>query len=100
MQIELEEILKSFEINMDEFIDLCILSGCDYTPTITGFGPATGLKMIKDCGTLEAVIRRIEKENRDPKKKRKAIPQEFLYEESRQLFKNPEVIRNIAQINA
>ena len=30
-QINLQEVLDGFEMNMDEFIDLCILCGCDYT---------------------------------------------------------------------
>lgn len=31
VEIDLSKVLKSFEMNMDEFIDLCILCGCDYS---------------------------------------------------------------------
>jgi flap endonuclease-1 len=37
--INLEEMLKGFEMTMDEFIDLCIMCGCDYTHSIGGIGP-------------------------------------------------------------
>ena len=45
--IDYDEILKGFEMNYDEFVDLCILCGCDYTPTIDGIGPITAFKLIK-----------------------------------------------------
>ena len=31
---------------MDQFIDLCILCGCDYVNNIRGIGPVTALKLI------------------------------------------------------
>jgi len=46
IEVKLQDVLKGFKLNMDEFIDFCILSGCDYLPTIPKFGPATALKYI------------------------------------------------------
>lgn len=38
---------------MDQFIDLCILCGCDYTSNIRGIGPVKALSLIQKHGTIE-----------------------------------------------
>lgn len=82
-------MLKELDLNYDEFVDLCILCGCDYTDTIEGIGPITAFKMIKDHKTIEGVIEAVKQENEHGKRKKKyGIPSNFLYEESRSLFKN------------
>ena len=40
---------------MDEFIDLCILCGCDYVDSIRGIGHKTAFKLMKKHRTLEKV---------------------------------------------
>lgn len=91
-EINYEEMLKGLDLTYEEFVDLCILCGCDYTNTIEGVGPATAYKFIKDFKTIEKVIEHINKDNEnDKKKKRYIIPDPFLYEDSRELFMNPEV---------
>lgn len=94
-QIDLKEVLKGFDMEMDEFIDLCILCGCDYTRSIGGIGPVRAFKLIQDEGTIENVLEKVKEANDDPKKKsRFIIPDAFLYEESRELFKKPNVDRD------
>lgn len=39
-----------------QFIDLCILLGCDYLDPIKGVGPSTALKLIREHKTLEGVV--------------------------------------------
>jgi 5'-3' exonuclease len=39
-------------LTMDQFIDLCVLCGCDYTTSIRGIGPTTALKLIQTHGTI------------------------------------------------
>ncbi len=56
-------------MSMDQFIDLCIMCGCDYTKNIGGIGPVKAFKFIKDCETIEGVLKKIEKDAEDPKKK-------------------------------
>ena len=34
IQVKYEEVLAGMEMTREEFIDLCILLGCDYVPTI------------------------------------------------------------------
>lgn len=72
---------------MKQFIDLCILLGCDYVEPIPKVGHNTALKLIREHGTLEKVVEAIES---DPKKKY-TIPDDWPYKEARDLFFNPDV---------
>ena len=94
-QIDLNLLLEGFGMNMEEFIDLCIMCGCDYTNSIGGIGPIGAYKMIEEDKNIEAVLDKIRASNADPNKKKKyVIPESFLYEESRAIFKEPDVIRD------
>jgi flap endonuclease-1 len=66
---------------------LCILLGCDYLDPIPKIGPNTALKMIREHGSLEKVVEFIEK---DPKK-RYTIPEDWPYQDARELFLHPDV---------
>ena len=37
---------------LDNFRHMCILSGCDYLPSISGVGLVTALKWLKKCGRM------------------------------------------------
>ena len=88
-QICLADVLKGLELNMEEFIDLCILWGCDYTPHIQNCGPSTALKMIKNYGSIEEILKVIESDSKWSKKY--LVPDPFNYEQARELFKNHNV---------
>lgn len=49
----LQDILTSLELNMKQFVDLCILLGCDYGSRPKKQGPVTALKNIKKYEKLE-----------------------------------------------
>lgn len=86
-------MLKEFEMTMDEFIDLCILCGCDYTVNIGGIGPGKSFSYIKKCQNIENVLKEVELNNENPKTKKKyLIPDPFNYVESRELFRKPDVL--------
>ncbi|KFY13423.1 hypothetical protein V492_03283 [Pseudogymnoascus sp. VKM F-4246] len=70
-----------------QFVDLCILLGCDYLDPIPKVGPNTALKLIREHGTLEKVVEWI---NND-EKKRYTIPEDWPYADARELFFNPDV---------
>ena len=54
--ILLQDILSAMEFSYPEFVDFCILSGCDFTISPKGFGPATALKeFVKSSKKLENV---------------------------------------------
>ncbi|CAO1421567.1 unnamed protein product [Diamesa hyperborea] len=84
-EIHYEKVLKGLELNAEEFIDLCILMGCDYCDTIRGVGPKTAITLIQKHRSIEKII-----ENIDTKKY--TIPKDWNFEQARNLFKNPEVI--------
>jgi flap endonuclease-1 len=44
-----------------QFIDVCILCGCDYCGSIKGIGPKTALKLIKEHKTLEKAVEKLDK---------------------------------------
>ena len=46
---------------MSQFIDLCILLGCDYLEAIKGIGPKSALKLIREYVVLKCVVRHLRK---------------------------------------
>ena len=81
-EINLKNVLKELEFSQDQFIDLCILLGCDYTPTIPKVGPKRAFDIIKQYKNIETFL----KENTKYK-----IPENFNYGEARDFFKNPPI---------
>jgi flap endonuclease-1 len=79
-RIELEQILADNELSRDQLIDLAIMIGTDFHPGIKGIGPKTGLKLIKEHDTLEAVCAA----------KGKDVPERL--DEIRQIFRDHPVV--------
>jgi flap endonuclease-1 len=84
-----DDVLRELGLTADQFVDLCILCGCDYTDKIPGIGPVRALGLVQKHGSLEAVLAAL-----DPEKYK--IPDPFPYEEARRLFKNPDVLAGAA----
>jgi len=100
LEVNLQQMLKELELNYEEFIDLCILCGCDYSEPLEGIGPVTAYKLIKENKRLEDVVKKLEEDNKKGTKKRKwVIPEHFTYPEARELFKNPEVIQDFSNVS-
>lgn len=55
--IYLEEMLKDLEITREQLIDIGILIGTDFNEGVKGIGPKTALKLIKEHGDLESVMK-------------------------------------------
>ena len=93
VEISLKSVLNALNMTMDEFIDLCILCGCDYASTISGIGPTRAFKYIQENKNIEKVLKVIERENAmaNGKKPKFIVPTEFNFEEVRELFKTPRV---------
>ena len=70
-----------------QFVDLCILLGCDYLDPIKGIGPNTALKLIREHGSLEAIVAHIQSES----KPKYTIPADWPYKDARDLFFHPDV---------
>lgn len=84
-EFDYNKVLEGLKLSQDEFIDFCILCGCDYCRTIKGIGPKMALKLIQKYHTIERVIANLDKS-------KYTIPDPFNYKESRELFKNPKVL--------
>ena len=54
-----DEILKELKLTNEEFVDLCILCGCDYTLKISKIGYITAYKLIIKYRTIENIIENI-----------------------------------------
>lgn len=52
-EIRLDKVLEGLQLSMAEFIDLCILLGCDYCDSIKGVGPKRAVDLIKEHKSLE-----------------------------------------------
>ncbi|KMS94574.1 hypothetical protein BVRB_020040, partial [Beta vulgaris subsp. vulgaris] len=79
------KFLKGLDLSMVQFRELCILCGCDYTGSIRGIGPQKALSLIKQHGSIDDALKHIDTT-------KYPVPAEFLYEDARALFENPEVL--------
>ncbi|MBF76242.1 hypothetical protein CMK20_18935 [Candidatus Poribacteria bacterium] len=50
------KIIKDLELNQEEFLDFCILCGCDYCPVVPRIGAITALKLIKKYKTIDNIV--------------------------------------------
>lgn len=83
LEVSLERVLEQLNISMDQFIDFCILSGCDYCDTLKGVGPSTAIKLIIQHGSIEKVLETIDAEK---------VPSNFRYQAAREFFKECEAV--------
>lgn len=51
-----EKIIEDLKLTHEQFIDFCILCGCDYCPTILRVGPQKAYQYIQKYGTIEKII--------------------------------------------
>ncbi|KAH8372992.1 hypothetical protein KR009_009612 [Drosophila setifemur] len=79
-----EKLLEGLSINGREFIDLCILLGCDYCESIKGIGPKRAIELINTYRDIETII-----DNLDTNKY--TLPENWNYKVARELFIEPEV---------
>jgi flap endonuclease-1 len=63
--IELSKALEATGLTREQLIDLCILMGTDYNEGVMGIGPKKGLKLIKEHGSLEGVLKLLDVEIED-----------------------------------
>jgi flap endonuclease-1 len=75
--IDLDTILVNFDMSYIEFIDMCILCGCDYCGNLPRIGNKTAFNHIKKYKNIEGVLPKV-----------KELPEDYVnkYKESRRLF--------------
>lgn len=77
-------VLEGLQFTHAQFIDLCILLGCDYCESIRGIGPKRAIELVRQYETIEEIVR-----NLDTKKF--TVPADWNYRKARELFVTPEV---------
>jgi len=83
-EFTLRKVLEGLEMTQEQFIDLCILLGCDYCDTIKGIGPKRAVDLVKEHKSIDVILDKIDKE-------KYKVPENWLYKEARQLFIKPEI---------
>lgn len=83
-EFSLDRVLSELEFSHDQFVDLCILLGCDYCESIRGIGPKRAVDLIRQHRDLEGIIKNLDK-------KKYQVPDDWPFEDVRHLFKAPEV---------
>lgn len=79
-----QKLLDELGMNKDEFIDLCILLGCDYCESIRGIGPKRAYDLVKQHHCIEEILKHLDS-------KKYTVPEDWMYKEARRLFQEPEV---------
>lgn len=74
--IDINKVLSLLDLNHDSFIDMCILSGCDFCTTISKIGPAKAYSYICKWGSIEGI----------KKYSGLFIPNTFRYQDARNIF--------------
>ncbi|KAF7728925.1 Elongation of fatty acids protein 2 [Apophysomyces ossiformis] len=85
-EVHLDKALEGLEMDMNQFVDLCILCGCDYVQSIRGIGPARAYSMIKEHKSIEKALPHL------PEKLRANVPEDWKFDDARELFLKPEVL--------
>lgn len=87
---DLEKILDELKLTYLQFIDLCILSGCDYLPqTILKVGIGRAYKLIKEHGSIENIL----KNDKNILNGNYKVPENFDYKTARAYFLNPPIAK-------
>lgn len=80
-EYNLNEILEKLDITYEQWVDFCILCGCDYSKRIRGMGPIFSYKFIKQYGNIENLLKNV-MDNQT----KYTIPNSFNYIRARNLF--------------
>ncbi|KAL0861303.1 hypothetical protein ABMA27_008863, partial [Loxostege sticticalis] len=83
-EFHLDRVLEGLQLQQNEFIDLCILLGCDYCGSIRGIGPKRAIELIRQHRSLDEVLKNIDTTKYPP-------PEDWDFEGARRLFLEPEV---------
>lgn len=81
----LDVALKELDLSMSQFVDLCILCGCDYVDGIKGVGVVKALNLIRKHKTLDKIVPILRGE------KGFEVPEEYPIEDIRRMFISPDV---------
>ena len=81
------DMLTEMKLTAPQFVDLCILLGCDYCGTLKGIGPHRALDLIHKHGSIEAILEAGGAEFRA----KHPPPEPYPFAAARRLFTHPDV---------
>jgi len=84
-EINLENLLNHLNLNQDEFIDFCILLGCDYCQGISEYKPNIIFEYFSKNKNIEKTLQLMKNDNMN-------VPNEIYYKDTKEYFTNPKVI--------
>ncbi|EAX81227.1 XPG I-region family protein, partial [Trichomonas vaginalis G3] len=87
LQIDYKIMMEKSGLTREEFVDFCILMGCDYCDTIKGIGKKHAYELIKKYHNIETIIKNLDKKYE--------LPEDFDYVRARELFFNHEVTTDV-----
>jgi flap endonuclease-1 len=77
---DVTNIRNILKLSYDQWVDFCILCGCDYLKRIRGLGPQLSYKYILKYGNIESILEFLKTH------KKCKIPENYNYEKARELF--------------
>jgi flap endonuclease-1 len=89
--IELESVLKELGITREQLIMVGLVVGTDYNPGIKGYGPKKALALVKECKTLEKLLKKIDWDSQFKEEGLEVIPAEEIFE----FFATPPVTEDV-----
>jgi flap endonuclease-1 len=90
LEYNLNYILQILNLSYEQFVDFCILCGCDYTCKIPKLGSETAYKLIKIHNNIETII-----ENVCGEGKKFKLPPKFEFQKARNLIMKNETLEDI-----
>lgn len=64
-------------------------------------GPATAFKLLIENKNIEGVLRKIKNDNMNPRKKKPfMVPDDYNYQQARELFMNPKVVHDKKELES
>jgi len=87
-ELHFEKLMTVLGLSHAQFVDLCILMGCDYVPNIKGIGPKKAFELIKKHENIETILENIDTKKYTP-------VENWQYKDARRLFVEPEVYKNM-----
>jgi flap endonuclease-1 len=88
ISIEHAAVLAETGLTQAQFVDFCILCGCDYCDTIRGIGPTHAFELIRKHGSIEAVVAALDGT-------KYTLPEHFDFQSARELFFSHDVTLDV-----
>jgi flap endonuclease-1 len=87
-EINLNNLLTHLNLNQEEFIEFCILLGCDYCQGLSEYKPNVIFEYFSKNKSIEKTIQAMKNDNLN-------VPDEIQYQDTKKYFLNP----NVTQIS-